>query len=69
MDIISILFLVFVGFPLILGCIPRLGVYSGQIPSMTGAGPTIDVGSDSVIAGAATANPGKPQDFVTGDFV
>jgi hypothetical protein len=57
------------GYPLILGCIPRIGIYAGETSSMTGDNPTIDLGSDSNISGGATANPSKPKDFLPGDLV
>jgi hypothetical protein len=56
------------GYPLILGCIPRVGTYNGETASITGADPTIDLGSDSTIRGSSTANPSKPNDMVPGDF-
>jgi len=57
------------GYPLIMGCIPRIGSFNGEITSATGAASTIDLGSDSAISGSATANPSKPSDFVPGDFM
>lgn len=57
------------GYPLILGCIPRIGVYGGEISSVTGAPVTIDLGSDSDLSGEASANPSKPADLVPGDFI
>ena len=57
------------GYPLILGCIPRIGTYSGETESVTGASSTIDLGSNSSLEGVASANPSKPGDFVPGDFM
>ena len=57
------------GYPLILGCIPRLGSYAGEVSSATGAEPTPDIGTDSAVDGVAMANPSKPSDFSTGDFM
>jgi hypothetical protein len=57
------------GYPLILGCIPRLGAYAGETSSATGAEPSPDMGTDSEVSGAAMNNPSKPADFSTGDFM
>lgn len=57
------------GYPIILGCIPRIGTYNGEVANMTGSPDTPDLGTDSVVNGAASANPSKPADLVTGDFV
>lgn len=57
------------GYPLILGCIPRIGTYNGEIESATGASSTIDLGSSSSLEGVASVDPSKPGDFVPGDFM
>ena len=56
------------GYPLILGCIPRMGNFNGEIQQMTGSGNTIDLGYNSSL-GSLTNNPSKPSDFCPGDLV
>lgn len=57
------------GYPLILGCIPRVGTYNGETTSVTGATSTPDIGSDSNMGKGVSANPSKPSDFLPGDFM
>jgi hypothetical protein len=57
------------GYPLIIGCIPKLGAYNGETPSMTDSAPMVEVGSSSTLKGKVSANPSKPSDYLPGDFV
>lgn len=57
------------GYPLILGCIPRLGTYNGELHTITGASPAPDLGTDAVTSGATSPDASRPVDFVPGDFM
>ena len=57
------------GYPLILGCIPRVGSPSETPHSLTGAASLADPGTDSTLRSGITANPGKPIDYLPNDFV
>ena len=64
----KVLLVTSLGYPLIIGCIPRIGSYNGQVASMMGSNPTKDLGYDSVL-GTTTTNPSKPNDYHPGDLV
>lgn len=54
-------------YPLILGCIPRLGLPSTS-NSISGNDIPVDAGNSTHMVNGYTANPDKPKDFVPGDF-
>lgn len=56
-------------YPIILGCLPRLGLQDSDINNMSGGSPSEDLGNSTSIRGDFTTNPNKPSDFYPGDIV
>lgn len=56
------------GYPVILGCLPIIGLPNQEIISITGAAGASPK-TTSTLQGSAVANPGKPSDLIPGDFV
>lgn len=56
-------------YPIIVGCLPKLGLPSTSLSSATGQGKTADTGNATNMKNGFTSNPDKPEDFVQGDFV
>lgn len=57
------------GYPIIVGCLPRLGLPSTNLTNVSGETVSVDVGSSSNLKNGYVTNPGKPSDFVPGDVV
>lgn len=55
------------GYPLIMGAIPRLGVPSTDLTNATGQPLAIDAGNNSNLKNGYVTNPDKPSDFMPGD--
>ena len=56
-------------YPVILGCLPRMGLPDSDINNMSGGSPSEDLGNSTSIRGDFTTNPNKPSDFYPGDIV
>ena len=54
-------------YPLILGCIPRIGLPNNPA-STSNTSNTIDTGNSSYMVNGYVGNPEKPKDFTAGDF-
>lgn len=55
-------------YPIIIGCLPRLGNAETQLTNVSGASLGVDAGSSSNLRNGVTSNPNKPSDFTPGDY-
>jgi len=56
------------GYPLILGCIPRANIPDAVISSVTNSPSTTLIPGDTMLRGEVVNGPGKPSDFSVGDL-
>lgn len=57
------------GYPLIIGCMPRPGLPRTDLTSISGSPLPVDTGNATSMKNGYTANPNKPSDFVPGDHI
>lgn len=55
--------------PIIVGCIPRMGIPDTNVPTVSGTILGVDQGNSSELKNGFSLNPNKPSDFIPGDKV
>ncbi len=56
------------GYPIILGALPRIGTPSTELNSVSGSSLGADAGNSSNLKNGYSGNPNKPADFAPGDY-